>query len=126
MYVRKIFGPSRIDGASGSLTTYALKPRAGGRMAKVAHYDIKVLACSDGANTSLKLTLNHSPDGTVNSLHSVAIPLTAIGSTTPTLLSGDADTSKVLSDYLHVLLGIQGTGGAQWAVVEVYEIRKPF
>jgi hypothetical protein len=44
------------------------------------------------------------------------------------VLIGDADATKVIQESLHPVVQIKHNsgGGAVWAVVEVFEMRKPF
>lgn len=96
-------------------------------MCKVAHYDVRVIA-SSGDNVRITVELWHSPDGQVPSFHSVAINAANPGTSLPALVSGDADQSKIIGDALHVVLKIKDSAqaNAQWALIEVFELRKPF
>jgi len=124
MQFRKIFGPARLDGSTTG-TDYPLPPMAGGKSFKVANYMVKVVATSDSANCKIALALKHGPDGTVWAVHSAAIASTATG-TAPSVLSGDADTSKIIGEFRQPIVTVLGIGGPHWAVVEIFEITKPF
>jgi hypothetical protein len=79
-----------------------------------------------GANAKAGLTLNHGPDGKVTVLHSTPIAV-AVPGAVPSLLSGDADSTKVLGEWLHPIVSAASTAAtAEWLIVEVYEMRKPF
>lgn len=123
MTFKRIFGPARVDGSSGGGTDYTLPPSAGGSQCKTVQYMLKVVQTDDGVNCLLSVKLNHGPDGTVTKNHSTPIASTAAG-TAPNLLVGDADTSKIIGEYLHPILNVVGAG--HWATVEVFEMRKPF
>lgn len=128
MEVRKIFS-GRIDSLnSGAEATYTLTPRGGGRMCKVVNYQVKVIQHDGSDNIRITVDLRHSPDGTASAVHSTAINAGNPGTTLPALLSGDADITKIVGEVLHPILKIKhtSTGGAVWAMVEVFELRKPF
>ena len=127
MDFRKIVGPLRVDGPAvgGAATTYAQAPRSGGRSAKVAQYAVKVIAGS--SNAKVGVILEHGPDGDVFITHSTPLTPTAIPGTLPGLLIGDADDTKILCEYLRpVLTCISADASVCWAMIEVYEMRKPF
>lgn len=125
MMFRKIAGPFRVDGGSDTEIGYPLTPSGGGRMCKSVQYMIKVIATSSPTNSKLGLKLNHGPDGMVSAPHSSPIASTATGNA-PSLLVGDADSSKIIGEYLHVIVTAFGVGGPSSAMIEVYEMRKPF
>jgi hypothetical protein len=64
----------------------------------------------------------------VSALHSTPINFGNPGATLPSVLIGDADATKVIQESLHPVVQIKHNsgGGAVWAVVEVFEMRKPF
>ena len=97
-------------------------------MCKVVNYQVKVVQSDGTDNIRLSVELRHSPDGTVSALHSNPLSAANPGVLVPVLLSGDADSSKILGEFLHPVLKVKhaSTGGAVWAVVEVFELRKPF
>ena len=128
MELRKIFS-GRLDSlANGGEASYPLTPRAGGRMCKVVNYQVKVIQHDGSDNIRLSVELRHSPDGTASALHSLALNGGNPGTTLPALLSGDADTTRIIGEVLHPILKIKhnSAGGAVWAMVEVFELRKPF
>lgn len=129
MVLSKLF-EGRIDsGAAGAEATIRLKPRPGGRMCKVVRYDVKVIA-SSGDNVRITVALECGPDGTASAPHSTPINAAAPGSTFPAVVTGDADPAKIIGEWLHVALKIKDSAQppttAQWAMIEVYELRKPF
>src|ERR1041385_8492347 len=117
MLFRKIAGPMRIDStAGGGQKDYELMSSSGGREHKTANYMVKILGLS-GANAKVGLSLNHGPDGKVSVAHSTPIAV-AVPSTAPSVMSGDADTTKVLGEYLHPVVSCASTGAtAEWAIV---------
>lgn len=124
----KLIASMRFDGtgSGGNGISYKLKPRGGGRLCKNAQYMIKIIAVSSD-QTKLKLDLEHGPDGTVSRPHSTPIVLTQLTSTNALLLVGDADQTKILGEYLHpIIFCISNDANPCWAVVEIYEMRKPF
>lgn len=126
MEFKKIAGPIRVDGPAvgGSPTTYTQAARSGGRNAKVAQYAVKIIAGS--SNAKVGVILEHGPDGDVFIIHSTPLAPTAIPATLPGLLIGDAG-SAILCEYLRtVLTCISSDASVCWAMIEVYEMRKPF
>ena len=124
----KVF-EGRIDSlAGGPEATVKIRPRGGGRMARVAQYMVKVIQSDGSDNIRLTLALEHSPDGQFSVAHSTPISAANPGTGIPALLVGDADSTKILGEYLHPILKIKHatTAGAVWARVDVYEMRKPF
>lgn len=130
MMFRKIWS-GRIDSTSaGGELAYLLPPRAGGHMVKGANYQVKFVQKIGDTNLRIQLELQHGPDGTIAVAHSIPIPYAGgdPGATMPALLSGDADLTKIIGEYLHPILKIKANAGGalQAAVVEVFEMRKPF
>jgi hypothetical protein len=126
MDFKKIEGHFRVDGpvAGSGGRDYPLTARSGGRSCKVAQYWIKVIAAS--SNATLGLGLEHGPDGNLFVLHSNVISLAAPASI-PGLLVGDADDTKIIGEYLRPVVNIVSNDASVcWAVIEVYEMRKPF
>ncbi len=132
MFFRKIAGPMRIDSESnGTVKIYRLKGRPVGRTTKVLQYMIKVYQASTDAEVGLDV--NHGPDGEIYELLKADVvdptPIVA----TPKLLVGAlgnaAVNNEVIGEWIlpsvTVVKGSGGTGG-QFAVVEVFEMRKPF
>jgi hypothetical protein len=118
----------RVDGPAtgGQATSFKLKPRAAGRSCKTAQYMIKIVAVSS-TMAKVGLDLQHGPDGAVSVAHSTPIAMTQLTGTNANLLVGDADTTKILGEYLHVVINcISNDASPCWASVEIYEMRKPF
>lgn len=129
MEFRKIAGPLTISsGADGSEKEYPLGAFPGGRRVKVANYMVKVLAASSTTNVRIGVVLKHGPDGTVSVTHSTPISSGNPGATFPALLSGDADSSKIIGEVLMPVVKIadSATTNPMSATVEVFEVRKPF
>ena len=127
MFFRKIQGPLRIDSPDETVVEYPLSPSRGGSSTKVVQYMVKVIATNAPGDTKVGIKLHHGPDGSVSVLHSTPISPTA-PATIPGVVAGDADSSTIIGEYLFPILTIQGpTGGPPvFAIVEVYEMRKPF
>lgn len=125
----KLIFAGRIDSlANGAEAAYTLKPRGGGRFVKCVNYQVKVTQHDGSDNVRLTVDVRHSPDGTASAVHSTAISSVNPGAVLPALVSGDGDLVKMLGEFVHPILKIKHTsaGGAVWAFVEVYEMRKPF
>lgn len=126
MQFKKIYGPARIDShGNGAEQTIKLSPTPGGRMVKNVQYMCKVLA-SSGPNVRITVELWHSPDGALARLHSVII--NAADPSTEPLLVGDSDPTKMIGEFLMAVIKIKDSANttAQWASVELFEMRKPF
>ena len=129
MFFERIFGPARIDSNSdGSEATIKLPTRSGGLQCQKVNYMLKVLQASATTNVRITVELQHGPDGTVTTTHSTAISNGDPGATFPSRLSGDCDSTKMVGEYLATFLKIKDNLGAtaRWAVVEVFEMRKPY
>lgn len=131
MIHRKIAGPMRVQSNGANTLDYELDPSPGGSRCKVVLYSIKVLQSS--GNVSLGLDLRWGPDGDIfSSAPKVVIPLSGPG-TPPALVQGasgtpDTNAADVLGEWLRpaVRCGVtQGTAD-EWAMIEVWETRKPF
>ncbi len=131
MFFRKIAGPMRIDSESdtgGSVKLYRLKGRPGGRTTKVLQYMIKVYQTSTDAEVGLDV--EHGPDGEIYGLLKAGVIDPTPIATTPKLLTGAvgavAVNEEVIGEWiLPIVTVVKGTG-VQFAVVEVFEMRKPF
>ena len=126
MQFKKIYGPARIDSQSnGAEQTVKLSPTPGGRMVKNVQYMCKVLA-SSGANVRISIELWHSPDGGLSRLHSA--PISGADPSADPLLVGDSDPNKMIGEFLMAVIKIKDSANttAQWASIELFEMRKPF
>ena len=126
MQFKKIFGPARIDSQNnGAEQTIKLSPVAGGSLIKNVQYMCKVASAS-GANVRITIELWHGPDGLASVLHST--PINAADPSSSGLLVGDCDTSKMIGEFLLPVIKIKDSAltTAQWAIVEIFEMRKPF
>jgi hypothetical protein len=124
----KLIAQMRVDGPAtgGQETQYKLKARPGGRLCKGVNYMVKVIAVSS-TQAKVGITLDHGPDGQVSRNHSIPIATTQLTGTNAALLSGDSDPAKMLGEYLHpIVTCISNDASPCWAVIEVYELRKPF
>jgi hypothetical protein len=94
---------------------------------------VKVLQSGDQTETQVGMDVEHGPDGSIFGplLNDVvayktiaAVPDLAIGAV------GKAENnSEAIGEYTRGVLKVRKTGtgaGAKWAVVEVWEQRKPF
>jgi len=115
--------------SNGNLKSYELPARQRGRMVKVVHYDVVVVQ-STGDNVRLSFELKHGPDGVAKTAHSTLMSSVNPGTAYPALVSGDADATKILSEWLPPIVKIADSaapsGNTQRAYVRVYEMRKPF
>ena len=110
--------------AAGASQDFEINPSTGGHMVKVAHYQI-VVKQKSSTSARLGLKLDHGPNGKDHILHSTPIVLTTLSG--PNLLVGDSDTTKVVGEVLHPIVQCASTGASrEWALVDVYEMRKPF
>ena len=99
-------------------------------MCKGALYQLRMIASEGSDNIRLGVDLHHSPDGGQPAFHSVCIASTNPGQLPGVLLSGNSDMDKMIGEFLHPATKIKhkdGAGGsAVWAMVELWEMRKPF
>lgn len=101
-------------------------PRPGGRLCKNVQYMVKVVASSSD-QAKVGLFLDHGPDGTVSKLHSTPIALTQLTGGNALLLVGDSDSTKIIGEFLHPVVNcLSNDANACWALVEIFEMRKPF
>ncbi len=124
MAAEKVFGPIRLE-TTGTSWTYEVEPRPGYGQVKDVLVMLKVLKVRATSTSSLTVGVKHSPDGGLSQLHSN--PINAVAPTVePDLLTGDTDsaTNGPIGEYIHY--GITMGGGAgEWAVVELWEVKKP-
>ncbi len=130
MMFRKIASNLQISSnMSGGALTYDVPAGAGGRKIKVAQYMLVVKQYSS-SNVRIWVELTHGPDGKHYTTHSDVIGST--GSPVPVpvsnLLSGDADESIIIGEFLQPCITISDSASTSqvWAVVDVYEMLKPF
>lgn len=127
MFFRKIASNVRIESTSGGgIQEFPLQASPGGHTVKAVGYHIRIIQFSSN-DAQVGLKLNHGPDGCANINHSTPISATTL-SPTVTLLAGDTSQSTVMiGEWLHpILLCDSGAAQRDWAVVDVYEMRKPF
>ena len=134
MMFRKIAGPMRIEDEAGSIQSYRLDPSRGGAMCKTLQYMVKVIKSSP-TNISIGVEVEHGPDGDVwTELDQNLISMTPVdASSNAALLEGhvgedDGSATKVVGEWIRPTIRIQRTGGSGsvWALVEIFEMRKPF
>ncbi len=122
---RKIFGPTRIDTPDTSGVTCAIEPSSGGATCKNVVYFVKTV--SESGSPWLELSLEHGPDGVASCSHSTPIASKLSGGA-GTVIGGstNADSSGQLGEWLHPKVEITTTAGTAYAIIEVFELRKPF
>lgn len=124
----KLIAPSlRVDGpaSGGSESIKALPPRPGGKACRTAQYSIEILQAS-GDHAKVGLKLRHGPNEFKSVLHSTPIGTTQL-TTGINLLVGDADQTKIIGEWLHVeVVCISADANPCWAMINVYELLKPF
>ena len=128
MVFRKIAGPMQINSDSnGGSKSYRLPGHSGGRTAKVAQFAVKTIQSSDSTNVRISLILEHGPDGENFDTHSTPLSSVTPG-TPPSAKVGQADTAVVLCEWMRPSISIAHatTAASVWAIVEVYEMLKPF
>lgn len=126
MPARRIFGPTKVNSTSaGAQRTYVLDVLPGGDKAKVVQFAV-VSKLRSSANCYLSLDLEHGLNGQHFATHSTPIAYAAApdGGT----LMGHADTSIVLGEHRRAKLYVKDNTATaeEWAVVEVWELLKPF
>jgi len=80
----------------------------------------------NSGTTDIAVTLKMSPDGDAECSKTHSTPITATTvSSEPQLLTGyaDTDTNGPIGEWLHPAIIVGPT--SNWAVVEVFEVRKP-
>ncbi len=120
MFFRKVVGGIRIEaGTNGADKEFALNPKSGGRYCKNVQVMVKVVNSSDNAKVGIKI--KHGPDGMMFK------ELAALASAT---VPGDKifvlDTVNIVGEFVQIVLVGGGTATGDWAVVDVYEMRKPY
>lgn len=107
--------------------TVTLPARAGGSKCKTVQYWVVVVGQSDTAPTyfAVQGTVQHGVDGLRFKEHTAVATMVTVdgGAMTGNL---DADTSKLIGEYTRLLLTGSSPGASKWAIVNVYEIRRPF
>lgn len=130
MVLRKVFS-GRIDSLpSGAEAIIQLPGVSGGRLCKGALYQLRMVASDGSDNIRLAVDLHHSPDGGQPAFHSTCIASANPGQLPGALLSGNCNVDLMVGEYLHPAMKIKhssgGAGSAVWAMVELWEMRKPF
>jgi hypothetical protein len=127
MFLAKIASSIQITSASnGTGLSYELTARAGGHTTKVANYQIVILQKSSN-NVQIGIRLQHGPDGRRFLDHSIPIAANTPVGAGVVLLNGDADQTRIIGEWMLPTLTVQSSGTTEeWAVVDVYEMRKPF
>ena len=123
---QRIFGPIKVNSLSnGSARTFVLDVLPGGGRFKTAHFHI-VSKQRSSANCYVSLTLEHSLNGQYFATHST--PIAYAEAPDGGALAGDADTSKILAEHRRAKLLVKDNTAAteEWAIVEVWEMLKPF
>ncbi len=123
---KKLFGPTRIE-TTGATWVITLDPLAGYGQTKDVLYMLKVHKVKATGTTTVTVAVKHSPDGDANMAASHSTPISAsVVTAEPVLVTGytNTDTNGPLGEYLHVDVGVGG-GAGEWAVVELWEVKKP-
>jgi len=127
MGVNRILSTTKISskGAAPWERCYILDVLPGGSKAKVAQYNV-VCKVRSSANAYVKLVLEHGLDGQHFAVHST--PIAYAEAPEGGTLSGDADTSTIIGEHRRCSLYIKDNTSTaeEWAVVEVWEMLKPF
>lgn len=133
MLFRKIVGPMRISSASGGTEqTYNLPPSGGGSMVKTLQYFVKVT--STDPNVEIGMNVQHGPQvGWATTLKDdiVAYPGSPVaeGDTLAGAIGAAASNSEVVGEIIMPVVKIKETGtpaNQVSAMVEIFEMRKPF
>ena len=124
MTATKIAGPVRLE-TTGASYVYEIDARGGYGQVKDVLVMLKVLKVSTPATTTLTVGIQHSPDGSLPTLHSNPVGAVVVA-TEPVLLVGDTDSpaNGPIGEYLHYGITVAG-GAGEWAVVELWEVKKP-
>lgn len=94
-------------------------------MAKVAQVSVVIREQSSTA-AQISFDLDQGPDGRNFAPHSQPIAQTTLDSGDAVLV-GDADTSKILGQWLQGAIVVGSTGATEeWVDVDVYLMLKPF
>ena len=126
MAAKKIFGPTRIE-TTGASWTISLDPESGYGQVKDVLAMFKAHKVSNPGTTTVTVAVKHSPDGDATMAASHSTPINAAVITAePVLVTGqtDSDTNGPLGEFLHFDIGVGG-GANNWAVVELYVVKKP-
>ena len=124
MTATKIAGPVRLE-TTGASYVYEVEARPGYGQVKDILVMLKVLKVKTPSTTALTVGVHHSPDGQMKKSHSD--PISAVVPTTDAdLLVGytDTDTNGPIGEWIHYGITVGG-GAAEWAVVELWEVKKP-
>jgi hypothetical protein len=122
---RLIFGPARLE-TTGANATYYLDPLPGYGDTKDVLYMAKVHKVKTTGTTVVQVAVSHSPDGDASMTESHSTPITGAVASEPIIRDGytDTDTNGPIGEWLHPSITIGG-GAGEWAVVELYETKKP-
>lgn len=125
MSYQKIAGPMLImsSTSAGTPKEYRLPPASAGMAGGQFGWMVRVLERS-AATVEVGLAVEHGPDGTVAVQLSSTEPITPTTLTTvPEALFGQADDSKIMGPFVHLIVqcDIASGSSAEWAMVEVYQ-----
>jgi hypothetical protein len=95
---------------------------------------VKVYQTSSASLTKISLTVEHGPDGEIYKDLSTVISAVADATTGPTLMVGAVgaadNNEEVIGEWILPRVTIEENAGTptvpQWAVIEVFEMRKAF
>ena len=124
MTATKIVGPVRLE-TTGASYVYEIDARGGYGQVKDILVMLKVLKVNATGTTAVTVGVQHSPDGTMQTAHSNPISGVVVAAE-PVLLVGNTDsaTNGPIGEYIHYGITIAG-GAGEWAVVELWEVKKP-
>lgn len=112
--------------AAGTATDHALTPTPGGSSTKSVQIVVVVHRKSSDA-LRLGIRLDHSADGRFGATYATILATTDPGTLPKSLFGDNSATTTYISEYIHPVIICSSSGAsAEWADIEVYEIRKPF
>jgi len=126
MAAKKIAGPFRVETTGASFLT-EIAPIGGYSDVHNVATMLKILKCKTLNTTTFTVGIKHSPDGDANATATHSTPINAqTVSSEPSLLVGNTDvaTNGPIGEYIHYGITIGG-GAGEWAVVELWEVKKP-
>jgi len=126
MTAKKVAGPLRLETTGASYLT-EIAPIGGYSNVHDVLVMLKVLKCKTLGTTEFTVGIKHSPDGDANATANHSSPISAQTTVSePALIDGytDVATNGPIGEYVHYGITIGG-GAGEWAVVELWEVKKP-
>jgi len=92
---------------------------------KDVEYMLKVHDVKTPSTTTIRLIVSQNADGDTEFSEDHSTPINEVVSSVPQLLTGytDTETNGPLGEWIRLVLRIAG-GAGEWAVVEVFEVKK--